>query len=288
MINDYFRVNGAHDTVVDYADLFTFTLRDDNVQEFDTRCDEVLLSLSKIPSDDILESLYKLRIPESEQLKKSLRIVRDGDASKDIDAQLSNNEDDGEKKYRSETPIAKLWRQTRENRNRSSGQESKGLKWRWKRKRFVLPEERKRLVFEGAVSGMRVMIVHHNRHRKPLHPLSHQWHEVEVRREKEASEAEVRQAKFFDNRADTIWRVLVRDHFASIGIFPNVNSFKLNRDAKQGTTICSRTYKVEEQPRKKPKKSLQNGNSDDKGACSYCENCTKVGLCLARRRAIRT
>ena len=53
MINDYFRVNGAHDTVVDYADLFTFTLRDDNVQEFDTRWDEVLLSLSKIPSDVI-------------------------------------------------------------------------------------------------------------------------------------------------------------------------------------------------------------------------------------------
>ena len=58
MIYDYFRVTGAHDTVLDYADLFSVTLRDDNIQEFDTRWDEVLLSLSKIPSGDVLESLY--------------------------------------------------------------------------------------------------------------------------------------------------------------------------------------------------------------------------------------
>ena len=72
MINDYFRVTGAHDTVLDYADLFSVTLHDDNVQEFDTRWDEVLLPVSKIPSDDILESLYKLRIRESEKLKTVL------------------------------------------------------------------------------------------------------------------------------------------------------------------------------------------------------------------------
>ena len=57
MIYDYFRVTGADDTVLDYGDLFSVTLRDDNVQEFHTRWDEVLLSLSKIPSDDVLESL---------------------------------------------------------------------------------------------------------------------------------------------------------------------------------------------------------------------------------------
>ena len=50
MIYDYFRVTGAHDTVLDYADLFSVTLRDDHVQEFDTRWDEVLWSMSKIPS----------------------------------------------------------------------------------------------------------------------------------------------------------------------------------------------------------------------------------------------
>ena len=75
----------------------------------------------------------------------------------------------------------------------------------------------------SAVSGMRVMIVHQNRNRKPLYPLSHQLHEVDVCREKEASKAELRPAELFDNRADTFCKVLVRDHLVSIGILPNVN-----------------------------------------------------------------
>ena len=153
-------------------------------------------------------------------------IVRDGDSSKDIDAQLSKIEDDGERKKRSETPIAKLWRTFRKNWNRSSGYESKGINLRWRRKRKMLPVERKRASVRTettAVSSTRVMIAHQNRHRKPLHPLSHQWHEVKARREKEASEAKVTLAEFFDNRADTIWKVVVRDHLESSGILPNVN-----------------------------------------------------------------
>ena len=74
MLYDYFRVTGAHDTVLDYADLFSVTLHDDNIQEFDARWDEVLLSMSKNSSDDILESLYKLRIRESAQLKTVLEL----------------------------------------------------------------------------------------------------------------------------------------------------------------------------------------------------------------------
>ena len=35
MIYDYFRVSGAHDTVRDYADLFSIGLRNDDVQDFD-------------------------------------------------------------------------------------------------------------------------------------------------------------------------------------------------------------------------------------------------------------
>ena len=43
------------------SDLFTITLRNDDVQEYDTRWDEILLSMTKIPPDDILESLCKLK-----------------------------------------------------------------------------------------------------------------------------------------------------------------------------------------------------------------------------------
>ena len=61
MIYDYFQVTGAHDTALDYPDLFSIGLRNDDIQKFDARWDDVLLSLSKNPSDDILERLYKLK-----------------------------------------------------------------------------------------------------------------------------------------------------------------------------------------------------------------------------------
>ena len=83
MIYDYFRVTGAHDTVLDYADFISVTLHDDNVQEFDTRWDEVLLSISKIPSDDILESLYKLRNTRVRATQNSIGTVRHGDSSEE-------------------------------------------------------------------------------------------------------------------------------------------------------------------------------------------------------------
>ena len=76
MIHDYFRVTGAHDTVLDFADLFSITLRNDSVQDFDTRWVEILLSMTKIPTDDVLESLYKMRIRKSDQLKNCIRIER--------------------------------------------------------------------------------------------------------------------------------------------------------------------------------------------------------------------
>ena len=67
-------MTGAHDAVLDCADLFFVALHGDNIQEFATRWDEVLLSMSKIPSDEILESLYKLRIRGSDQLKNVLEL----------------------------------------------------------------------------------------------------------------------------------------------------------------------------------------------------------------------
>ena len=69
LIYDYFRVIGIHDSVENYADLFTISLRNDDVQEFDSKWGGILLSMTKIPLDDNLEGLYKLRIRESEKLK---------------------------------------------------------------------------------------------------------------------------------------------------------------------------------------------------------------------------
>ena len=74
LIYEYFWVIGANDSVENYADLFTIALRNDDVQEFDPKWDGNLLSMTKIPSDDILEGLYKLRIRGSEKLKTVLEL----------------------------------------------------------------------------------------------------------------------------------------------------------------------------------------------------------------------
>ena len=61
LIYDYFRVTGANDSVENYADLFTIALRNDDIQEFDSKWDGILLSMTKTPSDDIFEILYKIK-----------------------------------------------------------------------------------------------------------------------------------------------------------------------------------------------------------------------------------
>ena len=53
LIYEYFRVTGTNDSVENYADLFTIGLRNDDIQEFDSKWDGILLSMTKIPPDDI-------------------------------------------------------------------------------------------------------------------------------------------------------------------------------------------------------------------------------------------
>ena len=64
--------------------------------------------MSKIPSDDVFESLYKLRIRESVQLTTVLELY-----DMEIHQKISMHnyqkiEDHGEKEYGSETSITKL------------------------------------------------------------------------------------------------------------------------------------------------------------------------------------
>ena len=47
LIYEYFRVTGANDSVENYADLFTISLRNHDIQEFDSKWDGILLSMTK-------------------------------------------------------------------------------------------------------------------------------------------------------------------------------------------------------------------------------------------------
>ena len=71
---EYFRVTGANDSVENFADLFAIALRNNDILEFESKWDGVLLLMTKITSDDMSEGLYKLRIRESEKLKTVLEL----------------------------------------------------------------------------------------------------------------------------------------------------------------------------------------------------------------------
>ena len=102
----------------------------------------------------------------------------------------------------------------------------------------------------NAVSDTRVMIVHQNRHRKPLHPLSHQHQEVEMRREKGASEAEDSLGSPTDSRAITSWKVLALNCFVTNGILPTFNSISQKRDVNSAQSAHFRTGRLRNHPTK--------------------------------------
>ena len=124
LIYDQFRVSGVNDSVENYADLLTIVLRNDDIQEFDSKWDEILLSMKQIPSDDILEGLCKLRIRESEKLKTVLECVQYGDSSEESRTWLSQIEDNGKKKYRAQFTNQEFWGQKRKLWDKRCGQES--------------------------------------------------------------------------------------------------------------------------------------------------------------------
>ena len=95
LIYEYFRVTGANDSVENYADLFTISLRNDDIQEFDSKWDGTLLSMTKIPPDIV--QIKNTRVWETQD---RIGIVWPGDSSEEIRTWISQSENYGEKKYR--------------------------------------------------------------------------------------------------------------------------------------------------------------------------------------------
>ena len=74
MICEYFRATGTHEALQGLSDSFTVSLQNDDVQDFDVRWDHALLSVSEVPSDVILEGLYKSKLQNSAQLQTVLAL----------------------------------------------------------------------------------------------------------------------------------------------------------------------------------------------------------------------
>ena len=149
LIYEYFWVTGANDSVENYADLFTVVLRNDDIQEFDSKWDEVLLSMTQIPPDDILESMYKLRKNTRVwETQDRIGIVQYGDSSEESWTWLSQIEDNGKKKYRAEFAKQIFWCQKWKLWSKRRGQESKDETAWTKKSRRLLAMERRRAVFK--------------------------------------------------------------------------------------------------------------------------------------------
>ena len=67
MIYEHFRAPGAYEAVQGLSKLFSISLQNDDVQDFDVRWDQALLSASDMPSDVMLEGLYKSGLHDSVQ-----------------------------------------------------------------------------------------------------------------------------------------------------------------------------------------------------------------------------
>ena len=69
MIYDHFRSTGSYDAVQCLSGLFSIRSENDDIQDFDRRWEQALLSAGDPPSDKILEGLYILKVQDSFQLQ---------------------------------------------------------------------------------------------------------------------------------------------------------------------------------------------------------------------------
>ena len=193
--------------------------------------------MSKIPSEDS-EILYKLRIPESAQHKTVLELY-----DMDIHQKIS-----APNYQKLKTMVKRSTDQKLRLRNFDArrGRIETGAVVK-SRKRLTCVEGGKGTCFKWKEKGQcsqgdRCSLRHETQDRKQkrehtTYP-SQPYHEVEVCRGREVSEAKVTNCPLFDNRADIICRVLARERFVNIGIRTCANFSKQKRVVSQETRVC--------------------------------------------------
>ena len=88
--------------------MFTFSLQNDDVQDFDVGWDQALLSVSELPSDVILEGMCMSKLQDSVQLQDCLGFARPRDCSKQWTDKLLTIEDVCKTSYPSDDENSKL------------------------------------------------------------------------------------------------------------------------------------------------------------------------------------
>ena len=73
-IHDFRKNSGDNEAILDFRDLSKVQVKNDNVQAFNTNWDEVLSADSDRLTDRTLESLYKMQVEKSEDMKYLLQV----------------------------------------------------------------------------------------------------------------------------------------------------------------------------------------------------------------------
>ena len=74
MICDHFQATRAYDAAQGLSDLSNICFQNDDVQDFDTRWDQILLGTRELLHENVLEGLYKRKLQSSEQLQTVLTL----------------------------------------------------------------------------------------------------------------------------------------------------------------------------------------------------------------------
>ena len=158
-------------TLIHYPSLFVTIMFRNSIQDGT----KILLSMSRIPSDDVVESLYKLRIRESDQLTTVLELY-DMEIHQKISMPDNQKLKTMVKRSIDQKPLLRNFDArhgrietgavVKNRKGLSSGERGRGICYPWNKKDSVRRKT-------NVVSGMRVTIVQ-SRHRKPHHPLSYQ------------------------------------------------------------------------------------------------------------------
>ena len=240
MTHDYFRVTRAHDAVLDYASLFNVTLHNDNIQEFDTRWDEILLCRRFHPmiSSTVCTNWGHVSLF---QLKAFLELYDMEIYQKISMTNYPKLKTMVKRSIDRETSFPKLWRQTRGILKQEQWSRierawvalkgGKGICYQWKEK-------------GQCWKGNECCFRHESDDHAPTDaakaaPPSGRSHTSRILRQP---------CRYY------LKRVLVRDRLVNIGILPSVNFTKQKRDGKARISAWFPHLKVDEQPNRRPQK----------------------------------
>ena len=136
LIYEYFRVKGANGSVENCADLFTISLRNDDIQEVDSKWDGIFIVNDKDSTWWHLGRIAQIKHTRVWKTQDRIGIVWPGDSSEENRTWLSQIEDDGIKKYQARFTKSEFWRQKwkfwEERRGQESGSKTAFTKNYWR------------------------------------------------------------------------------------------------------------------------------------------------------------